>query len=63
RRIPPWQGDRRKLLALLEKDLEERPLSAPEFERWRARMRRDFGVVAFAPDGRPVLLPSQGGAR
>lgn len=47
----PWTGGRRELLRRLEEDLEASPLQRPEFERWRARMRRDFQVEVFTPDG------------
>jgi hypothetical protein len=53
--IPPWDGTRGELLVRLETDLKETPLDRAEFERWRARMRRDFRVQVLAPDGRPIL--------
>ena len=49
--VPPWTGGREEILGRLEKDLAEDPLQHAEFERWRARMRRDFGVEVVAPDG------------
>ena len=58
RRTEPWTGNRQQLLARLEKDLKELPLDRGEFERWRARMRRDFRVRVFDPKGQPVALPS-----
>lgn len=60
-RIAPWTGSRAELLARLEKDLETTKIQRAEFERWRARMRRDFRTRVFDPDGRPVILPSLGG--
>lgn len=59
-RTEPWTGTRPQLLDRLEKDLEEEPLGRGEFERWRARMRRDFRVRVLDPKGRPVVLPSSG---
>lgn len=59
-RIAPWTGNRAELLRRLETDLEERKIQRAEFERWRARMRRDFRTRVFDPDGRPVILPSLG---
>lgn len=57
-RIGPWTGTRAEILARLEKDLETRKIQRSEFERWRARMRRDFRTRVFDPDGRPVVLPA-----
>ena len=53
----PWQGGA-ELFKRLEKDLEETPVSSQEFERWRARTRRDFDVRVFGPDGRDVTRDS-----
>jgi hypothetical protein len=61
-RIEPWAGDRAGLLQRLEKDLEEHPMGLQEYERWRARMHRDFRVEVLDPSGRPVLPPSLAGA-
>ncbi len=60
-RIGPWTGTRAEILARLDKDLQETRIQRAEFERWRARMRRDFRTRVFDPDGRPVILPSLGG--
>lgn len=60
-RLPPWTGTRGEMLARLEEDLAETPLGRPEFERWRARMRRDFRVQVRDPAGGRLLLPSLGG--
>jgi len=59
-RLPAWTGTRAELLARLETDLAEQPLGRAEFERWRARMRRDFRTRVYDPQGRPVTLPSTG---
>lgn len=58
-RTPSWGNDR-SLLQRVEKDLAENPLGRAEFERWRGRMRRDFRVRVFDPQGHPVALPSSG---
>jgi len=60
RRIDAWAGTRAELLSRLERDLVDHPIERPELERWRARMRRDFGVQVFDPQGRAVTLPSAG---
>lgn len=57
-RLAPWSGTRAEILARLEKDLETAKIQRSEFERWRARMRRDFRTQVFDPDGRPVILPT-----
>ena len=50
-------GETDGFMLILEKDLVEHPLDRAEFERWRARMRRDFGVRVFDPQGRQVAIP------
>jgi hypothetical protein len=55
--VAPWEGTRSELLRRLEEDLKAHPLERPEFERWRARVRRDFGVQVFSPDGEPLVVP------
>ena len=57
-RIAPWTGTRAQIVARLEKDLKTAKIQRSEFERWRARMRRDFRTQVFDPDGRPVILPT-----
>ncbi len=58
RRIPAWSGSRGELVAKLEEDLATYPVERPEFERWRARMRRDFRVTVYDPNGRPIGTPA-----
>ena len=60
-RIPPWSGTRAEIMSRLEQDLSETKIQRNEFERWRARMRRDFRTRVFDPEGRTVILPSLGG--
>jgi peptidyl-prolyl cis-trans isomerase C len=45
--------------ARLEEDLVRRPVDSGEFERWRARVRRDRAVRAFRPDGGVWERPSR----
>ncbi len=56
-RTAPWTGTRGELVARLEEDLRRHPLERPEFERWRQRMRRDFAVRVFDPEGRLLAEP------
>lgn len=57
-RKPAWEGGYESNWKRLEKDLAERPISGPEFERWRARVRRDGAVRYYRPDGRLWTPPS-----
>ncbi|MDJ0520448.1 MAG: peptidylprolyl isomerase [Planctomycetota bacterium] len=57
-RRPPWTGTADANWQRLEKDLADRPVGQGEFERWRARTRRDAGVRFYRPDGRVWQPPA-----
>jgi parvulin-like peptidyl-prolyl isomerase len=56
-RDAPWTGDAGALAARLEADLAATPVTAAEVERWSVRVRREYGVRWFAPDGSALRLP------
>lgn len=58
-RQPPWSGGAEANWQKLEKDLGARPVDQGEFERWRARTRRDAGLRFYRPDGRIWQPPAQ----
>lgn len=52
-RVEAWPAGSPDLGQRVEQDLSERPVDQGEFERWRARLRRERGVRYFRPDGTP----------
>ncbi len=52
-RLEAWPGNFESNWERIEKDLAERPMAGPEYERWRVRARRDAKVGFYRPDGRP----------
>lgn len=49
---PAWSGDAAARRTRLESDLVAHPMTRAEYERWRARVRRDAEVRYYRPDGR-----------
>ena len=58
-RKPAWTGTYESNWQRIEKDLAERPVTPNEFERWRARVRRDGHVRYYRPDGREWSVPTR----
>lgn len=51
-RVPAWTGSAASRIERIEADLDAHPMTAAEYERWRARVHREAGVRYYASDGR-----------